>query len=105
MGTLYPSVPRNACTMIRDTIFPFHGLTPDQYRTRGDIDLGHTRGNIWRILQETVPVLTVRRQVIIGIKGNAIARLIQPGVSGDGCACFYAVREVVDEDTVEVVAR
>ena len=49
-------------------------------------------------------MLAARRHVIIGIKGNAIARLIQVGVFGDGCASAYAVREIVDWNTIEIVA-
>lgn len=60
---------------------------------------------MWRILQKTIPILALRGHVIVGIEGNAIACLIRPGVPGDGCTCFNAVGEVVDQDTVEVIAR
>ena len=73
-------------------------------RTICEIDVGLCRRYIWRVLQKPVPVLAARRNVIIGIEGIAIACTIQPKASSDSYARFYAVREIVDQDTIEIVA-
>ena len=85
-------------------MYPSSASIAHQYRARHESNVGRLCHDIFWILQEAIPVLALWCHVIIGIEGNTIACLIEPGVSGEGGARFHAVREIVDVDAIEIVA-